>query len=1754
MTHSEQPEQEPEIRPERRWRLMLLRATLLVGSVTFVGGLAGAWWTWIFIQERLAPLVEKNLTQTLSRPVDLGAVEQVTPTGLRFGASSLPATPTDRDRVAVDAVEVEFNLWDTLWTRRIGLDLTLLRPNIFVDQTADGRWISTQVTTRDAEGLIKLELDTLRFREATLTLAPSPRVSAEANEPGATAYTVTLRNVNGSATLQDQNQQIFFEANGTPVTGGELTVKGETQRGIDRTRISIQAQNIQAADVSALLPLPLSLQAGRIGGNFTIDYRPDERLAINGTAQGEDLAMQITRVPNRFTQVDGRLRFVDQRIFFDEVQGLYGAIPTQVGGSLDLEDGYALTARVQSVTVQDLLRTFDLKVPIALSGLLSADLSLTGALDQPLLTGIARNTSPALIDRVRFNQIATQFRLTAEGLTFEQITGIPNAGGLVRGAGRIGFGEESGDESGNRESGTVAFRFDTSNAPGDAIARSYGFNNPNLRLGTVQATARVSGTFNNFQTAVQFQAPQATYPTRGEALISGSNVLFRNTEIQVAGGSIAGSGEVVNGRWRASGRATQVALNRFRPNLTGLLSGDFRLSGTLANFSPNAIQGQTNFRIDNFAGGRIVAQAELANGRWNATANAAQVALNRFSSNVSGLLNGDFRVAGTLNDFSPEALRAQGQYRVANLAGGTATGNVAIANGGWNATLRTSQVALNQFSSSLRGSLGSNLQLSGRLADLSPAAIRASGQVSFSQGLAQFDRPLTASIRWLGDRLQIDSATAPGLNANGVVFAQFGDRPGVSRFDLNLNLQDYNLATLPVTLPNQVQVAGLADFQGRISGTPTAPAAAGQLRLQNLVVNNSLAFEPLLAGSVQYGGGQTTVVDLQGDRDRIFAQLDRRNRPIEFLIQQNSTLAQGETQGDRLVATVQNFPLDALNVRPVATLGTVGGRLSGDFTVNLNTYAAEGRVAVLEPRLGYLNAAQDVQQPLDSFVGQFRYANGAGAISNGELLLGDSRYLLAGQFATGTDPQFRGNITADKGRVEDILTALQYFDISDFSRGINTPTYDRAADLDLVPIELSNATLLTQLRRLSELEVLQAQRQEQENAQFLPDLSTLKGEFTGEITVVASGRSGVTADFDLEGQDWRYGEYGVDQVILADGRFENGALTVLPLRLQGLSYVQDGTREEIADSFLSFSGEVGGAQQTGQLQASQVPAGLVRDLFRLPIDFDGRLNATATLSGSLTNPQATGEFNLVNGSLNDTPVQEATSFFSYNNARLNFQGRVVVEEPQPLTIAGSIPYRFDFMTVSPDSPEIRLDVNVQNEGLALLNLFQNQVAWEDGQGEVNLQVRGTVFAPEATGTVRFEDATFSAQALPEPLTNVDGRVQFNGSRIQVEALRGEFRSGFVTALGVLPIFEADTVRDSADQANPLTVVLNDIGLNYKGLYDGNVGGQVNVTGTAFAPVLSGNITLSNGRISLPDTTSAATPVATAEAARTNRPVPTAPELDNLQILLGDALLVTREPVLNFLARGDLRINGPLDNFQDLEAEGTIRLLGGQVNVFTAQFNLDRRYEQTATFRRNRGLDPDLNIYLVTSVPEVTRTPIPSTSPYALSEIEAIPATELGALQTVRVQARVVGQASQLAQNLELSSSPSRSQNEILALIGGGFVDTLGRGDATLAIANLAGSALLTRVQNFVGNTLGLSDFRLFPTTITNDEGTANFGLAAELGFNITPDLSTSILQILTTPEPTQVGLRYRLSDQFQLRGSTNFSGESRAVLEFEQRF
>lgn len=106
------------------------------------------------------------------------------------------------------------------------------------------------------------------------------------------------------------------------------------------------------------------------------------------------------------------------------------------------------------------------------------------------------------------------------------------------------------------------------------------------------------------------------------------------------------------------------------------------------------------------------------------------------------------------------------------------------------------------------------------------------------------------------------------------------------------------------------------------------------------------------------------------------------------------------------------------------------------------------------------------------------------------------------------------------------------------------------------------------------------------------------------------------------------------------------------------------------------------------------------------------------------------------------------------------------------------------------------------------------------------------------------------------------------------------------------------------------------------------------------------------------------------------------------------------------------------------------------------------------------------------------------------------------------------------------------------------------------MANLAGSALLSNIQDVIGNALGLSELRLFPTVITEDENesSSTLGLGAELSANISPDLSLSVLQILNSSQPAQFGLRYRVNDEIFVRGSTDLNNDNRFSVEYDLRF
>ncbi|MDY6901782.1 MAG: translocation/assembly module TamB domain-containing protein, partial [Cyanobacteriota bacterium] len=1220
-----------------------------------------------------------------------------------------------------------------------------------------------------------------------------------------------------------------------------------------------------------------------------------------------------------------------------------------------------------------------------------------------------------------------------------------------------------------------------------------------------------------------------------------------NASINAAGGKILASEiAVFNGRYQAKVTTNNLLVRQLSPKIPqsfpGRLTGKFNVAGALNSFEDINLSGNASI---NAGSGKITASNILVNnGKYRADVGVNQLRLRELAPQLpevlAGGLTGRFDIAGSVNSF--ENINLSGNAAI-NAAGGQITAsNIRVNNGRYQAILNAAGVNLNKLNQRLKGKFASNLQVAGNLNNPSLADIRANGKVQFSQGIPGFEKPIDAVIAWTGNKLRIQRGTAPGLNISGDIFANAKGAgiPQITQLDLNIKASNFDLQQLPVEVSNAVNVAGKVDFDGKITGKLPLPNVVGKVALKNFVIND-VAFEPVLAGNVKSQQGKGLQLDIAGKQDKIAINLNENNRPKSFVVKRGAALASGQSQGDILALNIKAFPLRLLKlplpVNRYIGSGKIGGIFTGNLRLNQKTFAtASGNIAVQNPEVGRLKG--------DKLIAKFNYNGNKLRITKGEFFKGESSYIAEGTVTQiDTSPQVKGKLSVKQGKIQDVLTALQIYELEDIQRGLEEPTYGKASELETIEVGIPNGELITQLRRFSEIQaLLTRQKQQRRDASPFPELANLKGTFNAEVSLDTNENQEIATQFDIEGQNFTWGteedpeRYEAKKVI-AQGGFTNGILRFTPLRI------------ESTNRLFSFSGAVGGDEQYGSLQVNNFPLEIISNFVKLPVGLTGNLSAKAAIAGSIENPLTKGELTITDGTLNQKGIQSAAASFSYNNGRLRFASNVLVNDSEPVDINGSIPYKLPFASVAPESNLINLDVNVKDEGLAVLNLLNNQVAFEKGEGEVKLTVRGTLQEPIVNGNATINNAIFSAQALPEKLTNVTGQVNFDFDTIAVNNLQGDFSKGKVVAQGEIPIYDDKSI----EMENPLSITLDKLAINLKGLYQGGVGGKVFIKGAALSPVISGNVNLNDGLVSLPEgetenTIDNSKKIKRLKASKeNNQEENTRGRFDNFKLTLGKEIKVERPPIISIEASGDLDVNG---TFRNPIPVGTLNLKKGGVNLFTTQFNLDRGEENTATFIKNQPRDPILDISLFAKVLDVIQS----------SDFSRPNATGLAALETVRVEANVNGPASKLNENLELKSSPARSETEIVALLGGGF-DGDGRGNLAVGLLNIAGSAVLGNLQsafNEIGTAFGLDELRVFPTIISDNpeagKSSSSVELAAEAGVDITDKISVSALKILTADDPFQFGINYRLKDRIRLRGSTNFNDDNRAVVEYQKRF
>jgi translocation and assembly module TamB len=1232
-SNREQPKRSfDEVQP---WRFILSRTGLffsILSSSVLMGGVAGANWSRLYA-ETLTPQIAQLLSETLDRPVELGAVEQVTPIGVRLGASAIPATATDRDQIAIEAIDVQFNIRDLLSQRKVKLTVTLIQPTIFLDQDQAGNWLNTELAL---SGEDHIEVEEIRLRNATIELASKAKPmrslgkNPEAQGISIAPSRVRFEQVNLKLALPNAESQIRFAMAGKATQGGKMRVWGKADLEQETAIVHVRTHQFATTALNPILPPSIRLDAGTLNSTFNVQLQPNHSPAIDGNATLMNGAAQVRKEPNLFTQVNGQLRFQNQQIILDQATLSYGQIPfEQVSGTIHLQNGFDLRAKVNAAKVVDVLHTFKLDVPVAIDGTLRTDdLTVTGPLKRAIFSGTVTDNHGVQVDRLS-SAFLGRFRLDThtDRLHFPELRLTPTVGGEVMAMGEILLGEAA-----KGEPDQVDLSVQVRELPTDKLAQLYPTSLPKtigmLNLGILNADATIAVFNQKPSIKGSWQLNQGQFPAQGR-LTFANQALHQTAQIQMGNGVLQATGKLSQGQWKLSATGSDLRLDDVDDFLEPTNPFMDQVQLHPAQFHPGQLH-------------QLQLQGELTG------------SIDRPLESARGTLKADLQ--------SPSgSIHAQGK----------------LAQGQWQALLHSDRFALSRVFPQLPGDVAGEVQLAGAVSSFDLQTLQAKGRLHFSEGLstqtAILNQPIDTTFQWEAGKLHLQQLAMAGLTANGWIQPNFhGRSPQMTAMDLVLDLQEYDLQSLPLNSP--LPLTGLANFQGRLTGTPIQPTLEGTLQLHHLALNQ-IAFEPTLSGDLNVTADRRVSLNLTGKRDRIELVIDQHQLQA-LSIQLDQAIAQvvpepNRRQDPSFLITLAHFPLETLEFSPIESLGAVSGLLSGQFRLRfaemedfaeIENPVLTGEVTIDRPAIGGLMSASSPNEAPDRFVGTVQYVDRTLALTEGVLSLGAGQYHLASTLRLPNHKTDSPEVTAHlrtTGTLEDLHSRFQ--NLPSPFEDVSIPVLSFFSEA--APFVISSPPLPPS---------------SSSDRPILPE----SGTFSTEISLHHSPQTGLSIAFNLEGEDWVWQDYRIRQVQVANGHFNGTVLSLSSALLQGLVFQPPDRPTQSYETRLTFTGDLTLAETTSKfspravtlhsgttqrtthptaiLSVEAVPLALLTQALNLPIPIAGVAEGTFTLFGDVLNPDITGTIAVLDVHLNQRNIKDLQLDFRYHNHQFHLHDWTVI--------------------------------------------------------------------------------------------------------------------------------------------------------------------------------------------------------------------------------------------------------------------------------------------------------------------------------------------------------------------------------------------------------------------------------------------------------------------------------------------------------------
>jgi translocation and assembly module TamB len=729
-------------------------------------------------------------------------------------------------------------------------------------------------------------------------------------------------------------------------------------------------------------------------------------------------------------------------------------------------------------------------------------------------------------------------------------------------------------------------------------------------------------------------------------------------------------------------------------------------------------------------------------------------------------------------------------------------------------------------------------------------------------------------------------------------------------------------------------------------------------------------------------------------------------------------------------------------------------------------------------------------------------------------------------------------------------------------RGADAPPRGQASDIGSLMIGTMAGTIQEQLKALEEAQArLLARDRREERASRAERLERLQSRIDADLTLKGPDLGRLRAELDALGHFWLHHE----------DRDEALASEPVVAHLEG-----------------PISG--GG----GTFSLSGLSLSLLALLTPVPESLRGSLGAQGTYRLGGRRPELSINLALLDTTLAGTPLRLERGAVSLEERGLRLDVALVAEGAESsVDLSGTVP-------LDPDDPGLELRVASRGDGLRFLTALAGKgLEWTQGRADLQLLVRGSLRAPIANGFLRFQQGEFTL--IGQEVRELEATLLFDFEQLLVQDLSARVgQQGRISGEGKLGLVRPLTREPT------LAVQLKAVPFSLPRITA--VGdGELRFGGSLAGPSLGGELTISRGTINAepgrlattedgeaPASDAAVKPVTVAELAEARWDfrdplVLLGPEVesatgeslreaiprfsylsfDNLRVALGQDLSVKMGNVANFTTGGLLTIGGRLD--PTLEVSGVVRLLQGQVRLFTTTFNLDPDAPNVAVFTRSLGLIPYLDIAMRTRVSDTlnvlgTNGPVETNERYLAELQDPGSFSALDQLNLVLISVSVAGPADRIAENLELRSSPPLPVDRLVALIGGNTLAGLTGGNAGAALATVVGQSLLSPLLSSLTSALGQRvSIALYPTYVNprvesdeelrSEKVPPRLVLGTEVGVDVTRRIKASVLAAPNRNDvPPRFNLNYKASETFSLEGAIDTQGSWESQLRVFLRF